>query len=57
MLNKALVVSLKRERLGDELMAKIRLYALKWGERFRILGGDRRLGQVTPPAWSNTRNR
>jgi hypothetical protein len=25
-------------------------YALKWGERLRILGGDGRLGQVTPPA-------
>jgi hypothetical protein len=33
------------------------LYAFKWGERVRILGGDGRLGQVTPPAWSNTRSR
>jgi hypothetical protein len=26
------------------------LYALEWGERVLILGGEGRLGQVTPPA-------
>ena len=31
-------------------MGNIGRYALKWGERLRILGGDGRLGQVTPPA-------
>jgi len=31
-------------------------YAFEWGERVRILGGDGRLGHVTPPAWSSTRN-
>ncbi len=43
--------------LGDpELMAglgyRLRFwpYALEWGERVLILGGDGRLGQVTPPA-------
>ena len=28
----------------------IRPYALEWGERVLILGGEGRLGQVTPPA-------
>jgi len=31
-------------------MATKGLYALEWGERVLILGGDGRLGQVTPPA-------
>jgi len=34
-----------------------RLYAFEWGEVDRILGGFGRDGQVTPPAWSNTRSR
>jgi hypothetical protein len=35
---------------GELELSDIGRYALKWGERLRILGGDGRLGQVTPPA-------
>ena len=31
-------------------VAILRPYAFEWGERVLILGGDGRLGQVTPPA-------
>ena len=34
-----------------------RPYAFEWGERVLILGGEGRLGQVTPPAWRSTRSR
>jgi hypothetical protein len=35
----------------------IALCALEWGERVRSRGGRGQLGQVMPPAWSNTRSR
>ncbi len=34
-----------------------RLYALQWGARVLMRGGDGRWGQVTPPAWRRTRRR
>lgn len=34
-----------------------RPYASEWGERVLMRGGRGRDGQVTPPAWSNTRRR
>jgi class 3 adenylate cyclase len=33
-----------------------RLYALEWGDRLRILGGDGRSGTVIPPVWRSTRS-
>jgi len=43
--------------IWSALALVMRLYAFEWGEVDRILGGFGRDGQVTPPAWSNTRSR
>jgi hypothetical protein len=43
--------------LEGNLVEVKRLYALKWGARVRMCGGEGRRGQVTPPVWRSTLSR
>jgi hypothetical protein len=47
---RGLAIVVTDRRAVRDVADDVRPYALEWGERVLILGGEGRLGQVTPPA-------